>query len=354
MHGGDIYNNEVDIDFSVNLNPCPLSGNDEMAIKAAIERGVGAASYYPDIEQKEVRTAIAKAEGVSAECIYCGSGASELIMAVTAQTSPKKALLIEPCYSGYEHALHDCEIVRYFLREENGFELKEDVLDSVTGDIDILILQNPINPIGNIVDNALLCRIIEKANTCYITVLYDTSFYGLSDSYIVYNGNISDDIPLNDNIFVIGSYTKSFALPGMRMGYVMSTKDSIARLRKHLPEWNISSIAASVMTECAGIVAKGEYLRQSIWYIGKERQYLSEELKRLGFTVYKSDTVFILIKDEVGKYGNLYDRLLDKRILIRRCDDFRGLGRGYYRIAVRGHADNEALVEAIRDIAYEN
>lgn len=350
MHGGDIYNNEIDTDFSVNLNPFPLHKEDEIAIKAAIDRGVGAAFYYPDMEQKEVRTAIAASEGVSAECVYCGSGASELIMAVTAMRAPKKALLIEPCYGGYEHALHDCEIVRYYLREENGFVLDEGVLNSITDDIDILYLQNPINPTGKNVDNALIRRIIEKANACYITVLYDMSFFRLSDSYIVYNGDIS----LKDNVFVVGSYTKSFALPGLRMGHVMSTGKSIKRLMEYLPEWNISSVASSVMKECAGIVSKGEYLRESVAYIKNERGFLSGELKKLGFTLFDSDTVFILIKDERGKFGNLYDRLLGRRILIRWCDDFRGLGRAYYRIAVRRHEDNEALVAAIKDILDEN
>lgn len=350
MHGGDIYNNSVDIDFSVNLNPYPLSPDDEAAISDAMEEGVSAAGQYPDIAQSDVRKAIAASEGVPEDCVYAGSGASELIMAVTAMTAPKKALLIEPCYSGYEHALHDCEIVRYHLKEENSFETGEDVLDYITDDIDIVYIQNPINPTGRNVDNTLIQEIVKKANTCYITVLYDRSFYSLSDEYIVYNGNFQP----SDNVFIIGSYTKSFALPGIRMGYVMSTKESIRRLTEYLPEWNISCIAASVMKECARISRDCGYLRDSVAYIQKERVYLSKELSRLGFTIFKSNTVFILIKDESGKYKDLYKRLIEKGILIRRCDDFDGLSDRFYRIAVRNHEDNTVLIDAIRLIADED
>ena len=102
MHGGDIYNNSVDMDFSVNLNPYPRYIKDEALIKTAVDEGIRAAVNYPDPGQNGVRNAIADAEGIPASCVYAGSGASELIMAVTNLVKPKKALLTEPCYSGYE------------------------------------------------------------------------------------------------------------------------------------------------------------------------------------------------------------------------------------------------------------
>ena len=86
-------------------------------------------------------------------------------------------------------------------------------------------------------------------------------------------------------------------------------------------------------------------------YIKKEREYLAGSLAGLGFKVFDSDTVFILVKDEGGKYGDLYDRLLQKGILIRKCDDFNGLTGRFFRIAVRSHEDNMVLIDAIRLIA---
>ncbi|MCR5356375.1 MAG: aminotransferase class I/II-fold pyridoxal phosphate-dependent enzyme [Lachnospiraceae bacterium] len=353
MHGGDIYNNSVDMDFSVNLNPYPKFIKDEAALKTAIDEGIRAAVNYPDIAQGGVRNAIAEAERLPASCVYAGSGASELLMAVTSLIKPKKALLIEPCYSGYKHALGDCEIKRYVLKEENGFEWDEKVTDEVTGmlsaDIDIVFLQNPVNPTGNCVDRALIYKIIKKAESLNITVVYDLSFYMLSDDSDA-KGGISE-IP--DNVFAIGSYTKSFALPGLRMGYVMAARKNIDAIIPYLPEWNLSSVATSVMKECASICKRGMYLSESREYIRNEREFLSGELTKLGFKVYKSNTVFLLVKDINGRYGNLYERLLDKRILIRKCDDFCGLDNEHYRIAVRTHEENQTLIDEIRQMTYE-
>ena len=78
----------------------------------------GTHARYPDPAQKEVREAIASANGLTGECVYAGNGASEIIAAITSMTAPKKALLIEPCYSGYEHALgpwQGCDVKRAFL-----------------------------------------------------------------------------------------------------------------------------------------------------------------------------------------------------------------------------------------------
>ena len=352
MHGGDIYNNRVDIDFSVNLNPYPPDKETEDRIKTAVNEGLDNARYYPDPAQKDVREAIASANGLTGECVYAGNGASEIIAAITSMTAPKKALLIEPCYSGYEHALGpwpECDVKTVFLEEENGFELTDEVLDSITDDIDILYLQDPVNPTGKTADPQALYTILEKANRCYITVLYDRSFYLLSDRSLddpMKSGNI---LKRFDNVYIVSSYTKCFALPGIRMGYVMSTKSNISKLMPYFPEWNISSVAASLMKACSEILNTSDYMDRSVRYIRRERRFLCEALSDLGFRVYEGDTVFILMKGMKG----LYEMLLAKGILIRRCDDMGGLTDGFYRIAVRCHEDNERLIDAIREVMDE-
>ena len=355
-HGGDIYTNNVDLDFSVSLNPVKRNPEEETLLEDAINRGIREACNYPDITQRTVRHAIAAAEGSDPENILAGAGASQLIMAVTTMVSPKKALIIEPAYSGYRYALSsidDCEIISYVLREDKEFKPGTDLLDIITDDIDMIFVQDPINPTGQNLEKSTFYRILELANTRYITVLYDRSFYKISDGYGENRAGIFDKNMENyPNLFIIGSYTKSFALPGIRTGFAMSTKNNISKLSTYIPEWNISSIASSVMEACASIEQKGEYLRRSQSVIRKERQYLSSELSDMGFKVIKSDTVFILFKDEKGL--DLYDELLKRRILIRKCEDFTGLGRGYYRIGVRSHTDNEILVNGIREIINGN
>lgn len=352
MHGGDIYNNRVDIDFSVNLNPYPLDKESEEKIKAAMCAGMKTARLYPDIAQKDVRTAIARANDVDPGCVYAGNGASEIIKAVTSMAAPKTALLIEPCYSGYENALvtcEGCEIRRVILNEENGFAITDELPDSITVGIDILYIQDPVNPTGKSMDPRIMYTILEKANRCYITVLYDRSFYHLSDISIDDRMPTADILNRFDNVYVVSSYTKSFALPGIRMGYVMSTNRNISGLIPYFPEWNLSSVATEMIKTCSDISENSDYLNRSAEYIRKERLFLSKALSELGFKVFESDTVFILIKGMKG----LYDLLLKKGILIRGCEDFHGLGDSFYRIAVRSHEDNGRLLKAVREVMDE-
>ena len=357
MHGGNIYDDRVDIDFSVNLNPYELAGADACALKDAIAEGIESAACYPDIRQRDVRAALAEAEGISPECVYAGSGASQLIMAVCDLAKPSKAFLIEPCYGGYEYALSrsKCSIVRYCLKEENGFAVTADAADVITGDIDILFIQDPVNPTGQNIEDFVLEAILDRAAEHDVTVVLDNSFLALSArSDRGARGRAQIYVNKYNNQFIISSYTKSFALPGLRMGYIMSTKQNIDALIPYLPEWNISSIASSVMKACAAISARSGYPAKSRQMIEKERRYLTKALSELGFKVFDSDTVFILIKDEKGLCPNLYERLLTRCILIRTCDDFYSLNKSFYRIAVRGHEDNRILTDEIRKIINED
>ena len=131
-HGGDVYRNEVRIDFSVNLNP--LGVPDEI-IEAA-KKGLSEVTRYPDPYHTELRQSIAGFEHTDPDSIVCGSGASELIMASVHAFRPEKALITAPCYSGYETALKasDADIHYYRLDENKGFRLDEGNVERITED----------------------------------------------------------------------------------------------------------------------------------------------------------------------------------------------------------------------------
>lgn len=330
MHGGDIYNNSVDIDFSVNLNPYARSRSEDRA--------------YPDIEQKRLREALAASENVGSQNVFAGCGASQLLMAAALAIRPQTALLIEPCFSGYAHVLEacpGCSIRRVFLKEEDGFALTGDVLESLTDDVDLLFLADPGNPSGRNIDEKLLIRILDSAKDHGISVILDDSFHTLSDGYApAGRAGLIERYP---ELFVIRSFTKSFALPGIRMGYVISMAENIEKIRKHLPEWNLPAPAQESMLECIKESRDGRFYEESLKMIRKERQILSEKMSELGFKVFDSNTVFLLIKGREG----IYEELLKDGILIRKCDDFCGLDAHFYRVAVRTHEDNEKLINAL-------
>ena len=345
-HGGDIYNNSVDIDFSVNLNPY-VTDELKAVIKEAASEGMASASFYPDPDQKAVRSALADMENIDMECVFAGNGASELLLASARMLNPGKALLIEPCYTGYEYALkcvRDCGIRRYSLREEEGFCLTKDVLDAITDDIDVICLADPNNPTGKNIDGNLLEKILGRSDELNISVVLDRSFYMLSNAY---NKNTDEKyaelISKYKNLFIIKSFTKCFALPGIRMGYVISSSDNVLKLSRHLPEWNLPSVSDALMRRLSVYAKDGKFYRDSIEQIKTERSFLMKELSGTGFKVFESDTNYLLIKS----HKNIYEKLLDKGILIRKCDDFYGLNGDFYRIAVKGREDNIHLIEAL-------
>ena len=183
LHGGDVYRNDVRLDFSVNLNPYPMPS----AVTEAMQAGISEIHQYPDPVQQKLREGIASLEGVSADNVICGNGASELILAIVRLLAPGKVLLPVPSFYGYRHALNalldhemsknkKLEIKEYFLKEDNDFLLTTDFVSEITDDTDLVILANPNNPTGRCIGADVLEAVIEKCNQMGTALLIDECF----------------------------------------------------------------------------------------------------------------------------------------------------------------------------------
>lgn len=360
-HGGDIYRNKVNMDFSVNLSPLPLPGAASDMIASAMLTGLEEAINYPDPGQYEVRESLTLSDNVDSDCIYAGSGASELIMACIRAVNPTDILIPLPCYTGYIHAVNalysmqtsdsfteNTHIIRYYLKKEDDYRLTGDILNHMSDNIDLMFLTDPWNPGGANIEDGLLISILKKASDNGIRVILDQSFLFMSDKVTrsPSSAGTHELITKYDNLFIIRSYTKLFALPGIRMGYIISASNNITEIKKQLPEWNLSSVASKAMIACSDIARNTSFINDNISQINKERDYLMEELKQLGFRVFHSDTAFILFESGY----ELYTGLLEHGILIRDCSDYEGLGNGFYRIAVKDHRSNVLLINSIRTL----
>ncbi len=362
-HGGDIYRNHIHTDHSVSLNPAGTPGE----IYEALSLGIAHSAQYPDIRQERVRRALSASDGVSSECVWAGNGASELIMAITGFVNPHKAVLFTPCFEGYAHALEaldDCEIIRIPLMAGNGFSgtlndfslhnldfcFNHHLAELMPDDADMAFICDPWNPVGRNIDESELMTFLELASAHGIKVLLDESFYHLSDRAAAADQrDVERLIREHPGLFIVRSHTKLFALPGIRMGYVIADEAGISGIRSRLPEWNLSQPAAYAMEAGAGVIADGTYVRASLDLIRREREYLMHELGEAGCRTFKSDSVFIMFQSDV----ELYEPLLAEGILIRDLRDVPGLGDGYYRICIRTGQENERLVSEIRRIRKE-
>jgi histidinol-phosphate aminotransferase len=335
MHGGDIYRNNVTYDFSVNGNPYGIPPKVKEALQGAVER----CTCYPDLRSEQLTKKLAESLQVAEECILCGNGASELFLAVTHALQPKKAMLPVPSFSGYEHVLRaiDCKIEYWMLKEQEQFLMTADFLEALTEEIEILFLTNPNNPTGSTIAPGLLTQILDRCLESHITVVLDECFIEFTQA-----DTMISKLWQYPNLIVVRAFTKIYALPGVRLGYLVSANpDLITAVKKHLPEWNLS-----VFAQEAGIAALEEtkYIEQSRQQISRLRQELSRQLGLLGLRVYPSEANYLLCYSE----QDLYEPLLKQGILIRDCSDYAGLTKGYYRMAVRKKQENDQLLKAIQ------
>lgn len=337
IHGGDIYRNKVNMDFSVNINPLGIP--DE--VKRVLQDVAEGCQKYPDMEASELKYAVSNMLNIPRDSMVFGNGASEIFMGIVHALRPVKTLIPVPSFYGYEYVTEAVlsNVVYFPLKEEDGFLPGEDLLEALTEDIDMIWLANPNNPTGKRMSKDYIKRLFSVCRERNIYVVLDECF-------IEFCGNeysMLPDIEAYDHVLIVRAFTKIYAIPGVRLGYlVCSNKILVDKIRKQLPEWNLSLFAQEAGIACT---RQMEYVSRTVVYVKKEREFLINGLKKLGFHVYDSDTNFILIYSK----RPLYEMLLQRGILIRDCANFKGLSKGYYRIAVKQRKDNEQLLKVIGD-----
>lgn len=349
QHGGDIYSQEVDLDFSANLNPFGLPE----AVRRAAADSLGDCAVYPDSSSRKLTAALAAYHGVPQEQVICGNGAADLIFGLALALKPKRALVTAPAFSEYEQALAavDCRVSWLDLREQDGFRLNSrELLEKLSGEPQLLFLCNPNNPTGVSISREDMEWVAGVCRKQGVRLAVDECFCDFLDapescSLIPFLGKYP-------NVFVLKAFTKLYAMAGLRLGYgLCADGELMERLKQVRQPWSVSSVA-----QAAGLAALGEtgYVRASTEAIARERRWLSGELIRLGLTVYGSEANYIFFRDPAGAdrsvRGRLYEALLERRILIRSCANYRGLDNTYYRVCVRLHEDNEILIRELERI----
>ena len=345
IHGGDVYSarqkmKQEPLDFSANITPMGMPPG---AVRAAAD-ALQQCTQYPDPLCRELRAALAEYEGIPAEQIVCGNGAADLIFRIVAATHPQRALLLEPTFAEYEQALRsmDCSIAYFPLQESEGFVLPEAFLQQLTPEINLLFLCNPNNPTGRTVSPALLQEIWKRCEEAGILLVVDECF----NEFLEHpeQNTLKGVLKTGANAVILKAFTKSFAMPGLRLGYgLCGNRDLAERIFSCGQPWGVS-----IPAQAAGVAALQEqgYLERMRRLIQTERRWLSENLARLGLCVFPSEANYILFRTETEI--SLRERMEQRGVLIRACGNYRGLDDRYYRIAVRGHDENERLIAALK------
>lgn len=338
-HGGDIYAEPVTLDFSANTNPFGTP----QGIVEAVQKSLTNMHRYPDPYCRELVQAISAFEGVNKEYILCGNGAAELIYAYCQAVKPKTAAELAPTFSEYTLGLKrvGCTVARYGLQKSADFAPQGDFLGFLREQKpQAVFVCNPNNPTGQIMEEGLLKELLLFCREQNIWLFADECFLDLTDRGKSLKGYLRD-FP---NLFILKAFTKSYGMAGIRLGYCMSANSGLlGEMAGAVQPWNVSSLA-----QAAGVAAlqQQRFLEQTKQLVGVERPWLKSQLEGFGFWVCPSQANFLLFRGP----EHLHEALKAQGIAIRNCDNYYGLGSGWYRIAVRLHHENEALIHAIARI----
>ena len=347
IHGGEIYGRpEIKYDFSINVNPLGIPEG----VRGRLRDHFAMLEQYPDPDCRELRGALEKSTGVPAGQILCGNGASELIEAAVRAIRPRSILLTAPSFAGYRHAAEGAgaEIRYHRLYREENLDLTQRYLDDLASCPDMAILCSPANPVGNLIDRALLMRIVQDCERRGIWLMVDECFLGFAadgEERTMRRLLAADGEERPKRLLVLDAFTKRFAMPGIRLGYLMASDPGILqKIHAQQPEWSVS-----VPAQVAGLAAletEREYMERARGLVKSERTRMAQALKRLGCRVFPGEADFLFFSSET----ELFEPLLSRGFLIRRCDNYEGLKKGDYRIAVRRPEDNSRLLRALEEI----
>ncbi|AHM73268.1 threonine-phosphate decarboxylase CobD [Yersinia hibernica] len=350
-HGGNVLemalkigtDAENIIDFSANINPLGMPDSLKKAIVAQLAR----AEHYPDVEYRQLHSALARAHHCLPENIMAGNGATELIYAVVHYLQPRSALLLTPGFAEYRRALQrvGCQIHNYAMSAADGYQPDERLLEVLVQlRPDCLFLATPNNPTGLMPDAALLQAIVRCCHQHHIALIVDEAFL----DFLPEEPGLIPQLADFPGLYVLRSLTKFFAIPGLRLGYLLSGDlAGIRHMKQQREPWTINAFAA-----LAGeiILDDQPYIQATHQWLAQQQHWLYQQLCALpALRVWQGRANYLFLhclRPEI----NLQQALLQHHILIRHCANYPGLTRDHYRVAIKSAADNRLLVSALQQV----
>lgn len=324
------------LDFSANINPLGSPPLDELFLEELKHIG-----HYPDNSYRNFRRAAAKFVNVDMECIVPGNGSSELIrlFAECCLEEGDTALVPTPSFGEYtnQSMLAGGNVIKVDIGED-GLPI---LSDGMLAQAKLLFLCNPNNPTGKLLSANQVTDLADRCEASETFLLVDEAFIELSDP----KESVAALAPGRESLFVMRSLTKSFGVPGLRLGFGVTNSTLAGILNMARIPWSIGSLAAAAAEYLLGC---DEHLMRSRQIIKTETLWLQDSLQGLGLQPIPSSVNFILVNIEPSGLDSdvLAERSMREGVLVRDCRSF-GLGKSYIRVAVRGHSENKMLIAAL-------
>ncbi len=358
-HGGDIYTDGILkgrelLDFSSNINPL---GVPESFINN-LQEGVENIKVYPDIQYRQskdhIRQYLNQRSGFfypqdkdldfnfSREDLVLGNGAGEIID--IAVSSLNSICIVMPSFIEYEDSAKKKAVKIVYSNLDSNMEIDYNDLAKKVEDVDGIIIGNPNNPNGGIIDKEKLEPIADYCQKHKKRIIIDEAF-------IEFTGDIGASMlelaRKYSCICIIRALTKFYAIPGVRLGYSVCRDNDFNNLmrEKQIP-WNINTFAELALKY---VLRDEPYISETLEWINTEKDFFIGELQKLSIVkkIYPTNSNFVLVKLNNMRGSFLYEELMKKGVLIRTCNNYIGLGEEYVRFAIKSREDNKRLIYAI-------
>ncbi|MPQ47065.1 aminotransferase class I/II-fold pyridoxal phosphate-dependent enzyme [Marinifilum sp. N1E240] len=289
---------------------------------------------YPEASAESLIDLIAKDLKVDQEMLIATNGATEAFYLIAQCFKNQSSTIVIPTFSEYEDA---CRVNNHELFFTNW----SDLTATTKFHTRLVWICNPNNPTGSILDPISLESLLD---------LNQNSTFIVDEAYIDFTDQITSSIDLikkHKNLIIVKSLTKNFAIPGLRLGYLVSNKEMVQDIEFYKPPWTVNSLA----------IEAGKYLIEHkskilppVNYYKSASKKLQENLNKItGLKIHASKTSYFLIELEEISSFELKNYLISEfGILVRDASNFRGLNSSYIRIATLNEEKNQLLIDALK------
>lgn len=349
-HGGNIYDLAQELgchpseimDMSSNMNPlgpCP-------DLVTLLQENINTITKLPEVDANRTVNAFAGRYHIDPERVVAGNGTTQFIYSIPRVLGTKRALIFGPTYADYADACVMHHIPYDYITAEESADFEHDI-STVEREIqgyDTVFICNPNNPTGNIIPAANLEQLCKSHA--------DVNFV-IDESYLMFvDGSNTQSMvkTMLPNVMVLNSLSKFFAIPGLRIGFLISSPVIIKKFKTYLLPWSVNSLAQMAVQYLMKQTVEVEtFIDNTLTFIAQEKDILFETFKNSSFIkIFPSTTCFILAR----LYGNLTadglgNHLSQDRILIRNCANFNGLSDRFIRFSLKTSEINRMFAKKL-------
>jgi len=331
-HGDDIYRYDdlVKYNFSTNI----YQHGDLTALREHLMGRLHLLSNYPEPQPRSLEKLIAQKEGISPECVLVTNGATEAIYMLAELFRRSASIIPQPTFSEYADACRMYKHIISYESSEDAFQLPRDR---------VYWICNPNNPSGNVLMKGFVDYVVRRSPR-YNFIIDQSYEYYTKEPLLKFN-----EMQGVNNLFILHSLSKTYGVPGLRLGYITSAPANIQLLRNLRHPWSVS--AMSLEAGCF-LLKNGKPVVEDLDAYLAETERLRSKLREIeGLRVFETKTNYMLCELEELSATELKFKLIhDYGMLIRDCSNFFGLSKHFFRVSTQHPEENDALVAAIRDI----